>query len=95
MTEPATVQDEFCDGCRHSLGLHYRDVKGIARCMVVSRGVSTRGILGLPWEQGCPCVEFKIPTPQPETADEHQNRIIRRLVESALKSLPPKTSGHS
>jgi hypothetical protein len=40
------------------MSMHFRDVKGVARCLVVDLGVSTSGIIGEPWSCSCDCVEF-------------------------------------
>jgi hypothetical protein len=53
------MTDEACTGCGHSLSRHFRDVKGIARCLVTESGTSTSGVIGLPWELDCDCADFQ------------------------------------
>lgn len=52
---------EICPGCGHPMSLHVNDVTGRARCFAVERGVSSSGVLGLPYERHCPCADFKVP----------------------------------
>ena len=49
---------EMCEGCGHTIGEHFNDVRGIARCLHVDSGVSDRGIIGIPWSSRCDCVNF-------------------------------------
>jgi hypothetical protein len=52
---------KFCPGCDHPIARHYNDVRGVARCLVVERGTSTRGVIGLPYERSCECANGKLP----------------------------------
>lgn len=55
---PEEKQPDLCPGCGHLMSMHFRDVRGVARCLVVASGVSTSGIIGEPWSCGCDCQEF-------------------------------------
>lgn len=57
-----TVEYEGCVGCGHNIAKHYSDPTGKVRCMVVKRGVSTRGVQGLPYAIDCPCTNYSVPT---------------------------------
>jgi len=44
-----------CPGCEHDLDLHYRSLAGNDKCLAEESGVSTSGIMGLPWNWHCDC----------------------------------------
>jgi hypothetical protein len=49
--------EETCAGCGHTLGLHFQDVTGKARCLHVEHGESS-GVC-MPYHQQCDCVDYK------------------------------------
>lgn len=51
---------EVCVGCGHPIAMHFNDVTGVARCLVVKRrGLSTSGVVGLPLpDEPCSCANF-------------------------------------
>lgn len=51
-----------CTGCGHLRSRHFRDVDGIVRCLVVERGTSSSGVIGLPWETPCDCADYRSET---------------------------------
>lgn len=52
---------KYCDGCGHPISRHYKDVSNIVRCVVVERGTSSRGVIGLPYEKDCLCKNGRLP----------------------------------
>lgn len=75
MSEPF-VLPPLCESCGHPRALHYRDVDNIARCRSVESGVSTSGVIGIPWSRGCDCEEFVS-----RQAEAEKDRNRRRLAE--------------
>jgi len=78
------AEQKLCEGCGHSLACHFRDVTGVARCTVVHRGVTDKGIIGLPWERHCACAEFVVP-PQPTNRQEIMTDRQREKLEDLVK----------
>jgi hypothetical protein len=54
MSEPIKV----CLGCDHPISRHVNNVSGVALCLVVDTGVSSKGVIGIPWEHPCDCENF-------------------------------------
>lgn len=52
---------EVCVCCGHSIARHYEDPLKIIRCMVVERGETTSGVIGLPYERECLCSNYELP----------------------------------
>jgi hypothetical protein len=52
---------EACTGCGHDINKHYTSPIGVVRCLVVKRGESTKGVIGLPYEIDCPCSNYVVP----------------------------------
>ena len=78
---------DVCPGCGHTMSMHFRDVRGVARCLVVDHGVSTSGIIGEPWSCRCDCVEFvshrAVSNAEDEAArKEESDWELERLVEA-------------
>lgn len=88
-TETKSADLQLCSGCGHSLAWHFRDVTGVARCNVVHRGVTERGIIGLPWERHCECADFIVPLKPPsreEVMTEAQRKKFQDLVKVAFST---------
>lgn len=84
---------EVCTGCGHSLSWHFNDVTGVARCLVVSHHVSTKGILGIPWEEHCPCANFQSPPKisEPESTEMLTPAELALQAKLALQRKRPQT----
>ena len=65
MSTNPTERQKFCRACEHPVSRHYKDVEHVVRCLVVERGTSSRGIIGLPYEKYCPCRNRRMP-PKPK-----------------------------
>lgn len=49
---------QVCAACGHSMEMHFRNVLDQVRCIITDHGVSTAGILGMPWETPCDCTDY-------------------------------------
>ena len=87
MVEKVSVGDtEVCPACNHGVSWHFNDVTGVARCLVVHRGETTSGIIGLPWERRCPCANFQVPE-QPEPERPRLSEGLKQVLRDALKKV--------
>jgi hypothetical protein len=50
--------------------MHFKSVDEVVRCLVEDRGVSDRGILGIPYSHRCDCTDY-----HSEQADWRRERI--------------------
>lgn len=62
-----------CESCGHPLAQHFTDVTGVARCLHVHSGVSTSGIIGMPWSHHCDCENMR------------SERAVRRAAEEEIE----------
>ena len=65
MTAPDQREQEKCGNCGHRVAKHYKDPRGVYRCLVVKRGETTSGVIGLPYEHECDCEQFHMPEREP------------------------------
>lgn len=95
MTDAQPTADlQLCEGCGHYLSCHFRDVTGVARCTVVHRGVTDRGIIGLPWERGCDCADFITP-PKPPSREEVISEKFKEVVKQAFSTAQKACTDYS
>lgn len=69
-----------CSGCSHPVGQHVKSVDGKVRCFNVQTGVSTDGVLGMPWSERCDCVDYR--SKSREWKEVENARIEKQLRET-------------
>lgn len=78
-----------CLACGHPRARHFRDVDGIIRCLVTESGVSTSGVIGLPWESLCDCTDFRSEAAElKRAATEAERQRHQELVDRITGLLP-------
>lgn len=79
------MSDEICPSCEHAIGRHYADPKGVVRCMVIHRGTSTSGILGIPFEYECDCADGASSVERRREEEANRQQELQEQLVSALK----------
>lgn len=59
-----------CVGCDHPLRSHFRSLSDEVVCLVTTSGVSSSGVMGIPWTSRCDCVDFQSPKTQEMRAEK-------------------------
>lgn len=79
---------EACVGCGHDIEMHFQNVLGKARCLVTERGVSSSGVIGLPWEVACDCIDYHSEIAEAKKRrDEEERRREKQWTEALVQRL--------
>lgn len=86
------MADKICEGCDHSLGSHYKAADDSVRCLVTDSGLSTSGVIGMPWSWSCDCVDgvseaANYQREKQKREDAERDEAIRKIVEVAGEKL--------
>lgn len=80
-----------CRGCNHALRDHVRNVQDEMICLHIDRGVSTSGVVGIPWSQVCDCLNGASTSrryqDEMEAHDEQRRReVTDRILHEVFKA---------
>lgn len=75
------MPDSVCEACGHLIGEHFRSVDEKVRCLHSESGVSTSGVLGMPWTSKCDCVDYV----SPHTARKREEQAREEREEKELR----------
>lgn len=86
---------ENCPGCDHFLSRHYKDVKGIVRCLNINLSYSSSGVVGLSGIVMCDCTDYasESTTIKRERKAEENSRFdeaVHKITEGIKQSLAQK-----
>jgi hypothetical protein len=77
-----------CVGCEHDLDSHVVTVTGAVICLVTQHGVSSRGVLGIPYHSGCDCKNYHSAQRDRVIAEREAERSEReRMFDSLRRSM--------
>lgn len=68
------MDNGICVGCDHPIGMHFESVDRKVRCLCFSSMVSSKGVIGMPWYQGCDCVDYVSEIVSRRKVQEEANR---------------------
>jgi hypothetical protein len=83
-----TVIGEVCPACGHNIHEHFEDVTKHVQCLVRTRHVTTKGVIGLEFDVSCECEDYAMPPPEAPTRDERMRRVIEALKRDASSADP-------
>lgn len=86
------MSEQVCKGCEHPLSRHYKAADDSIRCLVTDSGLSSSGIIGMPYSRSCDCVNgvSKASTykqSRQRREDAKRDAAIQKIVEAAGEKL--------
>lgn len=92
------MKEEFCEGCNHQIGRHYKDVNGVVRCLVIERHISSSGLSGFLSDHICDCTDYvsESTTKERQRKAEEKRKFeeqVNKITDDIKENLAQKDSG--